>query len=192
MGLTIMGNAELTSEQMAKYLLSKNASPSIDIAVEELTQLYLDIGRSEGVRGDIAFCQSLVETGCFRFGNIVTADMHNYAGLGATDNSKQGTGGRFPDAKTGILSQIQHLKAYGSTLPLNTTCVDGRFKLVTRGIALTWNDLSGRWASDKSYGTKIMAVYDAIKSIKVVAKPVETVEPKSSTVPAFIHNVMNC
>jgi len=179
---------------MVKYLLSKNSNPKIDISVKEFCQLYIDLGLLEGVRGDIAFAQSCEETGHFKFGGMVTPDMHNYGGLGATDGSPKGTGGRFPDARTGILAQIQHLKAYASTEDLNKydIMVDQRFNLVTRGIAPYVEDLVGRWATNPSYAKNIYDIYNelaktkvepVIEPVKPIIKPIEPIKPVVITTP---------
>lgn len=80
----------------------------------------------------------------------------NFGGIGATGNGVSGDS--FPDVKTGLLAQAQHLKGYASTDPLNQPCVDPRFKYLTdkRGSAPTVDKLSGTWAADKTYGAKIM------------------------------------
>ncbi len=59
----IMGESEATAHQLAAYLLSKNPNPKINISVTEFAQLWIDEGRAEGVRGDIAFAQACHETG---------------------------------------------------------------------------------------------------------------------------------
>jgi hypothetical protein len=184
MKLAIMGNSSISSEVMVKYLLSKNPNPKIDIPVEDLCQLYIDLGLSEGVKGDVAFAQSCEETGHFRFGGMVLPEMHNYGGLGATDGSPKGTGGKFPDARTGILAQIQHLKAYASTEDINkhNILVDKRFKYVTRGIAPYVDDLAGRWATNPLYAKNIYAIYSAMEKVVVIKLPptikeVEVIKP---------------
>ena len=87
----------------------------------------------------------------------------NFAGLGATGNGVPGNS--FPDVRTGIRAQIQHLKAYASTDALNNTCVDQRFSYVTRGCApyLEWlgikeNPNGYGWATGERYGAKIRAI----------------------------------
>lgn len=185
MKIAIMGNSIISVDAMVKYLLSKNNSPKIDIPVTEFCQLYIDLGLLEGVRGDVAFAQSCEETGHFKFGGMVTPDMHNYGGLGATDGSPKGTGGRFPDARTGILAQIQHLKAYASTEDLNKNdiLVDQRFKLVTRGIAPYIDDLAGRWASNPMYAKNIYVIYGDMEKV-VIVKPIPVIEPIKPVEPA--------
>ena len=65
-GLTgIMGKAAATAEQMREYVKRKN--PSVAQSVLDMVLLYLSEGETEGVRGDVAFAQSCLETGnlCF-------------------------------------------------------------------------------------------------------------------------------
>lgn len=47
-------------------------------------------------------------------------------------------------ATEGLRVQVQHLKAYASTEPLNNPCVDPRFRYVFRGCAPKTTDLNGR------------------------------------------------
>lgn len=156
--VAIMGKSVATKEQLDAYLLAHNPQAGNYLS---LTDIFLEEGEKEGVRGDIAFCQSCKETGFFKFGGDVKAEQHNYAGLGATGGVP---GLSFPDARTGIRVQIQHLKAYASMEALNQECVDPRFKYVQRGCAkyVEWlgmqeNPQGKGWATDEEYGIKILA-----------------------------------
>lgn len=132
----IMGKAQATASQMAAFCLSKNASPQLpSCTVEELARMFIEEGETEGVRGDVAFAQSLHETGYFKYGGIVTPEMNNFAGIGALNGNATGQAASFPDPRTGVRAQIQHLKAYASTEALANACVDPRFSLVARGVA---------------------------------------------------------
>ena len=132
----IMGEAQATSQQMALFCRSKNAEPKLtSCTLEQLAEIFLEEGKVEGVRGDVAFAQSLHETGYFKFGGIVLPSQNNYAGIGALNGNATGQAATFPDPRTGVRAQIQHLKAYASTEPLVNACVDPRFSLVTRGSA---------------------------------------------------------
>lgn len=132
----IMGKAQATASQMAAFCLSKNASPQLpSCTVEELARMFIEEGETEGVRGDVAFAQSLHETGYFKYGGIVTPEMNNFAGIGALNGNATGQAASFPDPRTGVRAQIQHLKAYASTEALANACVDPRFSLVVRGVA---------------------------------------------------------
>lgn len=115
----------------------------------------MEEGEKEGVRGDGAFCQSLIETGYFKFGGDVRPGQHNYAGLGATGSVP---GLSFPDDRTGIRAQIQHLKAYASTEALCQKCVDPRYKYVEKGCAASFESLSGKWAVPGYSGYPSLAV----------------------------------
>ena len=132
----IMGKAQATASQMAAFCLSKNASPQLpSCTVEELARMFIEEGEAEGVRGDVAFAQSLHETGYFKYGGIVTPEMNNFAGIGALNGNATGQAASSPDPRTGVRAQIQHLKAYASTEALVNACVDPRFSLVARGVA---------------------------------------------------------
>ena len=51
--------------------------------------------------------------------------------MGVTSNGMRGNS--FDTPQLGIRAQVQHLKAYASTVDLKNECVDPRFKYVTRG-----------------------------------------------------------
>ncbi len=55
------------------------------------------------------------ESAWLKFGGIVKIEQFNFAGLGALDGNSQGQAASFPDVRTGIRAQIQHLKAYASS-----------------------------------------------------------------------------
>ena len=181
----IMGSAEATAAQMAAFCLSKNAEPRLpSCTVEELARLFLAEGEAEGVRGDVAFAQSLHETGFFKFGGIVQPGQNNYGGLGALNGNSAGQAASFPDPRSGVRAQIQHLKAYATTEPLVNECIDPRFSLVARGVAefVEWlgaaDNPSGRgWAvPGAGYGGKIVTLLGQIKAT-------ETEEPTPPTPP---------
>lgn len=132
----IMGTAQATAAQMAQFCRGKNPEPKLTAcSLDELAAIFLEEGKAEGVRGDIAFAQSLKETGYFKYGGIVLPSQNNYAGIGALNGNAQGQAASFPDPRTGVRAQIQHLKAYACDTPLVNPCVDPRFSLVARGSA---------------------------------------------------------
>ena len=58
----IMGKAKASAQQMALFARSKNAEPQLPAcSLEQLAQFFLEEGEAEGVRGDVAFAQSLHE-----------------------------------------------------------------------------------------------------------------------------------
>lgn len=126
-----------------------------------IAKAFYEIAPKYGIRADIAVCQSVIETGWFRFsdGTAVTPDQHNYCGLGVTRLGVRGAG--FDTIEDGVTAQMQHLYAYACSLPLprGERLVDPRFGHVRRSIAPTWEKLSGKWAMNSNYGTSIMSLY---------------------------------
>ena len=188
----IVGDSVATAEQMIARL--KKVSPNVPKSVIDMIPYYISEGKVEGIRGDIAFAQSCIETGNFLFPNCnVTLDQNNFCGMGViADDSK---GNSFETPQFGIRAQIQHLKAYASTESLVNECVDPRFKYVTRGSAeyVEWlgiqeNPNGKGWAVAKDYGSKILRVLDEIISIKTSTEetkeePVKEPEPDVKKLP---------
>ena len=73
----------------------------------------------------------MLETGWLQYGGDSGASQFNFAGIGTTGGGVAGVS--YPDVRTGIRAQVQHLKAYACEEALNQDCVDTRFDLVTRG-----------------------------------------------------------
>ena len=153
----ILGTQQATVDRMYEFVKSKNSSFDREIAEQ-----FIAVGKIYGIRGDIALCQSIIETGWFKFddGTAVTPDQHNYCGLGVTSLGKKGES--FATIKAGVTAQIQHLYAYACTkaIPSGETLLDNRFKYVTRGSAPNWEDLGGKWSSVSTYGTQIVNKYN--------------------------------
>ena len=168
--VSIMGASRLTAGQLVSWFNGRQASLAgtyrATMPVETLAAYYIEEGAAEGVTGDVAFVQSIVETGWFRFSGVVQPVDNNFAGIGATDGG--GRPASFPDARTGVRAQIQHLRAYSdpsayacTVPPLHHLCVDPRFDLVVpKGKAPTWNSLgNGNWATATTYATSILSLY---------------------------------
>ncbi|MDY3617748.1 glucosaminidase domain-containing protein [Agathobaculum sp.] len=164
----IAGASVATAEQMRAYI--KAVNPEVAQSVLDMIPYYLSEGEAEGIRGDLAFAQSCLETGNFRFeGSAVTLEQNNFCGLGVTSNGM--TGAAFDTPQLGIRAQIQHLKAYASRQPLKNECIDPRFSLVTRGCAeylehlgMQENPKGYGWAAGADYGVKILNILDYILS----------------------------
>ena len=164
--LKIMGQAQASIEQMRAYI--KKVNPKVPESVLAMIPLYITEGALEGVRGDIAFAQSCLETGNFTFvGSAVTLDQNNFCGMGVTSTGVKGSSFKTP--KEGIRAQIQHLKAYACDDALEQRCIDPRFTYVKRGCApyVEWlgiqeNPSGAGWASGKGYGTKILNILSNI------------------------------
>ena len=168
--LKIMGQAAATVQQMQAYI--KKVNPKVPDSVIKMIPLYVSEGALEGVRGDIAFAQSCLETGNFGFsGSAVTLNQNNFCGMGVTRTGVKGNSFKTP--AEGIRAQIQHLQAYASTDRLKNRCVDPRYTYVNRDCApyVEWlgiqeNPKGQGWASGKNYGQKIINILNSILSIK--------------------------
>jgi len=152
---TIMGKGLVPQEQLSAFLLQSNAGADNGF-VRSLSTYYVEEAAAEGVNHDTAFAQMCLETGFLRYGGLVTPDMNNFCGLGATGPGQHGHS--FPDPRTGVRAHIQHLKAYATTEPLNNDLVDPRYRYVKQGSSPTIYGLSGTWAADRSYSDKISGI----------------------------------
>ncbi len=180
--IDVMGASRVTVNQMLAWFDSRTAHRSGYAAtepVDTLAQRYFDEGAAEGVAGDVAFVQGILETGWFRFtGSSVPPSYNNFAGIGATDVNPAPA--QFATPQDGVRAQIQHLRAYADATattctepPLHRPCVDPRFALVSpKGKAPTWNQFgNGNWATDPTYASKIWNLYSSMLSYDHVPLP---------------------
>ena len=182
----IAGEAQATAQQMQEYIKGKN--PTVAQSVLDMIPLYLSEGAAEGIRGDIAFAQSCLETGNFAFkGSAVTLSQNNFCGMGVTATGERGNS--FDTPQLGIRAQIQHLKAYANAEALVNDCIDPRFKYVARGSAefVEWlgikeNPNGKGWASGVNYGGKILGILDVILSTEDGNEPGDVLEAEALTV----------
>lgn len=168
----IMGESEITVQDMVSYFeASGNTYPSEELSkggadtIETFCTMYYDEASAEGVRPEVAFAQTMKETGFLQYGGDAQIEQFNFAGLGTTGGGEPGN--VFPDVRTGIRAQIQHLKAYATEDLLNQECVDERYEYVKKGAApyVEWlgqneNPEGLGWATGENYG------YDIVKMIE--------------------------
>ena len=173
--VSLMGPSALSAAQLTAWFNGRSPQPGgvygATVGVATLTQYYVEEGAAEGVAGDVAFVQGILETGWYRFGGSVPGWMNNFAGIGATATNPAPAA--FPDARTGVRAQIQHLRAYGdpgasvcAVPPLHNPCVDPRFALVApKGKAPTWNQMgNGNWATSPTYASSILRLYNEARA----------------------------
>ena len=163
----IMGEGIIQPDDLAAFLLIINPEAERDF-VEYLALLYVEEAAKEGINHDVAFAQMCIETGFLRFGNLVTPDMNNFAGLGSTglprEDGQPERGLYFPEPRIGVRAQIQHLKAYASEDPLNQELVNPRYRFVRRGSSPAIWGLAGTWAADPDYADKINVILERLYS----------------------------
>ena len=151
-------------DRLMAFLHDRN--PDLDPKYRDIAKWYKQWGDTWRVRWDYAFFQMVIETNYLKYrrGNGRRGDVHenqfNFAGLGATGGGVAGN--RFPDVKTGVLAQIQHLVAYSGEKVVKP--VAPRTELAQDSIVeqsrrlkrpVTYSDLARRWAADRKYGKTI-------------------------------------
>lgn len=154
----IFGPSLLAAEQLAKYAQRARVPYRASVPLLDLAQLYIDEGLHEGVRGDVAFAQAILETGTFSR----LAAPNNFAGLGACSGCRADA---FTTARDGVRAQIQLLR-WRTDATLRTrddftakpATIPARF-LRTRHGATSWTALGGRWSLDPQYGNRVYDLY---------------------------------
>ncbi|OUQ46178.1 GBS Bsp-like repeat-containing protein, partial [Lachnoclostridium sp. An118] len=171
---TIMGNAGISVNQMSSYFRSLDVTyPSLALkkggaaSIEEFCQIVYEEAVSEGVKAEVVFAQIMLETGNLQFGNDVKIEQFNFGGLGATGNGNPGCS--FPDVRTGIRANVQHLKCYASNEPLNNEKVDPRWGEWLRNkapyvqwLSIPHNPYGTGWAADEKYGESILNIINRL------------------------------
>ena len=166
----IMGESPVTVQEMVDYFNSSGKEyPSDQLSkggadsIETFCQMYYEEASAEGVRPEVAFAQTMKETGFLQYGGDASIEQFNFAGLGTTGGGVPGNS--YPDVRTGIRAQIQHLKAYATTDALAQECVDDRYEYVKKGSApyVEWlgqqeNPEGVGWATGDNYGYDIVSM----------------------------------
>ena len=171
----IMGESDITVQEMVDYFNdSGKPYPSEELSeggadsIETFCQIYYDEASAEGVRPEVAFAQTMKETGFLQYGGDASIEQLNFAGLGTTGGGVPGNS--YPDVRTGVRAQIQHLKAYATTDALEQECVDDRYEYVKKGAApyVEWlgqqeNPDGTGWATGENYGYDIVGMIQDIR-----------------------------
>ena len=172
---TILGTTTVSLDQMtSQYNSHGQEYPSAVLkeggaeTIEDFCTIILEEANAEGIRGEVVFEQAMLETGWLAYGGDSGISQYNFAGLGTTGGGVQGVS--YPDVRTGIRAQVQHLKAYACDEALNQDCVDTRFDMVRRGSApyvellgQQENPNGGGWAAGADYGAKLIRLLGELK-----------------------------
>jgi len=162
LGPAILGPAALESADLvAWYRTFYPVDPPV-APISEIIDAYLTLGGEEGVAGDIAFAQAILETGGFRSGH---AGGFNFAGIGAYDHCAPVCGFRFGDLESGVRAHLHLLRAYADPAltsadlaapPDRRVAPEG---LGVKGCCPRWTALTGVWATDPNYDRKVLGIY---------------------------------
>lgn len=156
--VALIGLPRLNAEDLAGWFRQSPYRPRIATPVEDFARWFIEEGQAEGIRGDIAFAQAILETG--GFANDDSVHANNYSGIGHCDTC--GSGWRFPSPQLGVRAQIQLLKSYALASPRYVhPKVDARLR-GPAGCCPTWAHLTTVWATDPTYGPKVMLLYSDI------------------------------
>jgi hypothetical protein len=157
-GVSLIGMPRLNAEDLAGWFEQGPYSPKATTPIMDFATWFIQDGRAEGIRGDIAFAQAVLETGGFANTDSVVAN--NFSGIGHYDNAPLGF--IFPSPRVGVRAQIQLLKGYAVKKPdYAIPLVDKRLR-GPAGCCPTWGDLTTVWATDPTYGPKVMLIYTSI------------------------------
>jgi hypothetical protein len=170
----VMGDAWLTAEQLAAWYRSTNTVPKLapGTTVDDLARFYVEEGRAERVRGDLAFAQGVVESAYFS-----VAAGNNYSGIGACDSCSGGFA--FASPREGVRAQIQLLRNYADpdsrAANLARPPVKGLYPedpaaaarvydtFFLKGKVPLWNQMgNGNWATDPTYARKVIELFARI------------------------------
>ncbi len=162
---SIIGPTLLGADELAAWFNGTRHHANTTVPIEALTSYYVQEGIAAGVRGDIAFAQTMLETGGLSFpaGGQVRGTDNNFAGMGACDSCNGGN--RFPDAETGVRAQMQQLRVYADARlaigALNPPAVNPKLDHnPMRGRVTTWAGLTHTWATADTYGDRILGIYE--------------------------------
>ena len=93
-------------------------------------------------------------------GHPMNEPWNNFSGIGHCDTCPSGW--VFPSPRLGVRAQIQLLKSYAIAGPdYSRPLVDRRLR-GPAGCCEVWGDLTTVWATDPTYGPKVMLIYSDI------------------------------
>ena len=182
----IMGPSALDVDDLVRKALDSNPNPALTVSIHELARLFLEEGAAEGVRGDVAFSQSILETGAFSNPSccsIVVWTDNNFAGIGACDSCEHGR--VFRTAREGVRAQIQALRTYADPTVdspddyASPMVLPKQLQWIRAGKTKIWYELTGKWATGAGYGLHIFDVYRPMYATRTapVPAPVVAVDP---------------
>jgi hypothetical protein len=188
----------VTPDRLMAFLKTRNPRP--DPRYRDIARYYKQWGEAWRVRWDYAFFQMAIETNFLTYrqpnGKMGDVDplQYNFAGIGTTGGGVPGD--RFPDVKTGVLAQIQHLVAYSGERLANPVAPRTQLKqddIIEASLRLNrtvrFSDLARRWAVDPKYGSSIAWVAEQFRQQQCpnpdVGPPEEVAEKPAKKPPAL-------
>ena len=159
--LSLLGGSALDAAQLAGWFNAQGYVDFTSAPIQLLAAWYIQSGSEEGVRGDVAFAQAVLETGGFSSPDAV--NLSNFAGIGHCDTCASGWG--FPSPQEGVLGQVQLLRIFADAGPGPAKAPPPAIASLSpahqmsAGCCSTVESLTGVWATDPTYGQQILLIY---------------------------------
>ena len=154
-GLSILGGSALSAAQLAGWFQSQGFVDYTSAPIGDLAAWYIQAGAAEGVRGDVAFAQAVLETAGFSSPDAI--QLSNFAGIGHCDTCSSGWS--FPGPYYGVIGHVELLRIFaaGSISAALPSMVPSQE--ISAGCCSTVQSLTGVWATDPTYGRQILDIY---------------------------------
>lgn len=183
----------VTPDRLMSFLRTRNSNLAPQF--RDIARHYKTYGEAWRVRWDYAFFQMAVETNFLTYrapnGRMGDVDprQNNFAGIGTTGGGVPGDS--FPDVKTGVHAQIQHLVVYSGerlAAPIAPRTQLKQDHILQASLALQrpvrFNDLARRWAVDPKYDTSIEWVAGIYRSRYCTGRNAAEAEPAPADNPS--------
>lgn len=163
-GLEIIGESEVTLDQMIAWAVSKKSHRRFI----EVAPIYWKYGELTGIRADILYAQAAFETGYGFYKGSVPPPFNNWAGIKTVSatGDKPKDHERFDTPEDGVRAHFNHVSAYVGLKPVGDP--HDRYFLVKRiewaGSIKYVEELSGRWAPLETYHEYLIRFVSEMKS----------------------------
>jgi len=161
-GIPILAAPSVTLQQMREWSTAKKAAGFFI----EAADIWYKASLSAGVDPAVSYAQAYHETGGGHFGGVLNESYHNPCGMKITvggGDKEASAHARFPDWRTGIQAQIDHLALYaGAQGYPKANTPDPRHFPYIKGTAVTVQALNGKWASDQGYAVKLASLIESM------------------------------
>lgn len=185
---TIGGTSPTSVEQATAWAQQRGATANF----VALAPLYWSYATARGVRADIAFAQSALETNFGRFGGVISAEYRNPCGLKTTAggaNDDPNAHMRFLSWQQGVTACVDHLGLYAGAVGYpRADSPDPRHFVWLFATATTVEALSSQWASNSGYGADIVRLVGELDATTATAvpEPVVVLDVPTTTVPTTV------
>lgn len=190
-GQAIIGPPTTTVAEMRSWAKSKGAHEEFI----KQAQTFYDVSVRYGIDPAVTYAQSAKETNYFKFTGVLTIDFKNPCGMktssGGGDYDKTAHQ-KFSSWEEGITAQVHHLALYAGhkDFPKSDSPDPRHFPFIYNTVACV-EELGGKWAPSKTYGSEIVNMMRAFAEVDstydLTGEPEEKPE-ETETKPPIIPN----